>query len=137
MFEPEWIDAQDQMEYPYALAEALAYKFGCRDEDRAVALQRYKAEAGKLSLVSTGIIERPSCKLLAITGMEDSIFPIEDSFLVTTTGGAKDLIARGERGHMGIRGPRTSCTNGSTPPWAIGPERLRCGAGAPPQAIDQ
>jgi acetyl esterase/lipase len=33
MFEPEWIRAQNQMEYPFALAEALAYKFGYRGTD--------------------------------------------------------------------------------------------------------
>ncbi len=34
----------------------------------------------------------------------DSIFPIEDSFIVATEGGKKDLIARGDRGHMGNPG---------------------------------
>ena len=34
MFDAEWIRAQDQMEYPFALAEALAYKFGYRTPNR-------------------------------------------------------------------------------------------------------
>lgn len=58
------------------------------------------AEARKFSLVDAGIVGTPSCKLLVINGMEDSIFPIEDSLIVATDGPKKDLIARGDRGHM-------------------------------------
>ena len=36
--------------------------------------------------------------------MEDSIFPIEDTLLVATLGDRKDLVARGDRGHMGNPG---------------------------------
>ena len=104
MFDPAWIGAQDQMEYPFALAEALAYKFGYRHTDYAAAVAQYSAEARKFSLVDAGVIGRPSCKLLAINGMEDSIFPIEDSFIVATVGHKKDLLARGDRGHMGAPG---------------------------------
>ena len=46
----------------------------------------------------------PACKLLAINGMEDSIFPIEDTLLVAMQGKNKDMIARGDRGHMGNPG---------------------------------
>ena len=45
MFDPEWIGAQNQMEYLFALADALAYKFGYRDDDPASALARYSADA--------------------------------------------------------------------------------------------
>jgi pimeloyl-ACP methyl ester carboxylesterase len=44
MFEPEWIRAQNQMEYPFALAEALAYKFGYRGTDPVAA---YATDAQK------------------------------------------------------------------------------------------
>ena len=101
MFDPAWIAAQDQMEYPFALAEALAYKFGFRDQDAAAAVARYAAEGRKFSLVTSGIVGTPTCKLLVINGMEDSIFPIEDSLVVATQGSRKDLIVRGDRGHMG------------------------------------
>ena len=104
MFDPAWIAAQDQMEYPFALAEALAYKFGYRDPDGRAAVARYAAEARKFSLVETGIIGTPTCRLLAINGMEDSIFPIEDTLIVATQGDRKDLVARGNRGHMGNPG---------------------------------
>ncbi len=104
MFDPEWIGAQDQMEYPFALAEALAYKFGYRDADQAVAVRRYAADARKFSLVDAGIVGTPTCKLLVINGMEDSIFPIEDSLIIALQGHRKDLVARGDRQHMGNPG---------------------------------
>jgi hypothetical protein len=44
------------------------------------------------------------CKLLVINGIEDSIFPIEDSIIATTQGDDKDLVARGDRGHIGNPG---------------------------------
>ncbi len=104
MFDPAWIAAQNQMEYPFALADALVYKFGYRDADPAAAIRRYAAEARKFSLLDAGILDQPSCRLLAINGMEDSIFPIEDNFIVAARGTGKDLIARGNRGHMGNPG---------------------------------
>ena len=104
MFDPQWIHAQDQMEYPFALAEGLAYKFGYRDGDPAEALDRYAADASRFSLVDAGIIGTPTCRMLVVNGMEDSIFPIEDSFLVATDGKNKDLLARGNVGHMGNPG---------------------------------
>ena len=104
MFDPAWIGAQDQMEYPFALAEALAYKFGYRDTDYSAAVARYAAESRKFSLLGSDIIGAPTCRLLVINGMEDSIFPIEDSLIVATQGHRKDLIARGDRGHMGNPG---------------------------------
>ena len=36
--------------------------------------------------------------------MEDSIFPIEDNVIVGMAGDKKDLLARGDRGHMGNPG---------------------------------
>ena len=104
MFDQAWIRAQNQMEYPFALAEALAYKFGYRATDPAVALDRYAADAHRFSLLQAGLIGTPTCRLLAINGMEDSIFPVEDTLLVATAGRHKDLVLRGDRGHMGNPG---------------------------------
>ena len=104
MFDAAWIGAQNQMEYPFALADALAYKFGYRDSDASSAIKEYAAEAGKFSLLDSGILDKSSCKLLLLNGMEDSIFPIEDNFVVGVRGGKKDLLARGNRGHMGNPG---------------------------------
>ena len=101
MFDKAWIYAQNQMEYPFALADALAYKFGYRENDPIAA---YADDARKFSLLDSGVFDHPSCKLLIINGMEDSIFPIEDSLIVGLKGNKKDLIARGNRGHMGNPG---------------------------------
>ena len=101
MFDAAWIGAQNQMDYPFALADALAYKFGCRGSDPVAA---YAAEARKFSLLETGVLDHPSCKLLVLDGTEDSIFPIEDNFIVGLRGVNKDLLARGNRGHMGNPG---------------------------------
>lgn len=104
MFDAAWIGAQNRMEYPFALADALAWKFGYRDPDPADAVARYTAEAGKFSLADSGVLDRPACRLLVVNGLEDSIFPIEDSILAATRGRGKDLVVRGNRRHMGNPG---------------------------------
>ena len=81
MFDAAWIHAQNQMEYPFALADALAYKFGYRDADPETAISRYAVESRKFSLFDSGVVGTPTYKVLVINGMEDSIFPIEDSFI--------------------------------------------------------
>jgi hypothetical protein len=86
VFDAAWIRAQNQMEYPCSLAEAMAYKFGYRETDYLAAVARYSKEARKFSLLNSGMVGTPTCKLLAINGMEDSIFPIEDTFIVATQG---------------------------------------------------
>ena len=101
MFDAKWIAAQNQMDYPFALVESLAYKFGYRSE-RAIA--EYMAQGRRFSLLSEGILDRPSCRLLLIDGMEDSVFPIEDNFIVAAIGKGKDLYVRGDLGHMGNPG---------------------------------
>jgi hypothetical protein len=50
------------------------------------------------------LLDKPSCKLLVIDGMEDSIFPIEDNYIAAATGTNKDLLARANRPHMGNPG---------------------------------
>ena len=104
MFDPAWIGAQNQMEYPFALADALAWKFGYRDADPEVAVRNYIADAKKFSLLDPGVLDAPSCRLLVLNGMEDTIFPIEDSLIVATRGKNKDLVARGNLSHMGNPG---------------------------------
>lgn len=101
MFDTAWIGAQNQMEYPFALGDALAYKFGYRGTDPLAA---YAVDARKFSLLDAGLLNQRSCKLLLINGMEDSIFPIEDNFIVARRGVNKDLLARGNRSHMGNPG---------------------------------
>ena len=101
MFDPAWIGAQNQMEYPFALADALAYTFGYR---YSAPVTKYPADGPKFSLLDAGVLDQPSCKLLVLDGMEDSIFPIEDNLIVGIRGDKKDLLSRGNRGHMGNPG---------------------------------
>ncbi|KAL7940440.1 alpha/beta-hydrolase [Trichoderma barbatum] len=98
MFDPAWILAQNHMEYPFALSDALAYKFGYEDS------QSYSNSdpRGRFSLLETGIFDKKCTRLLVINGMEDSIFPIEDSILPLRHGCIKDARFINERGHMGF-----------------------------------
>ncbi len=99
MFDTQWIKAQNHMEYPYALADALAFKFGYESIDR------YAADAkAKFSLLDTGVFDMKSARLLLINGMEDSIFPIEDSFIPTRHGRVKDAHFLENRQHVGNPG---------------------------------
>jgi pimeloyl-ACP methyl ester carboxylesterase len=103
MFDPTWIRYQNQMEYPFALAEALAYKFGFRSPEGAV--DAYAAEAKRFSLLDTGVLDRPdNARLLLVNGMEDSIFPIEDTFIVAARGAHTETVIRADKSHMGNPG---------------------------------
>ncbi len=99
MFDPEWIKAQNHMEYPFALADALAFKFGYGSVDEYMADARQK-----FSLLESGIFDKKSARLLLINGMEDSIFPIEDSFIALRHGRVKDARFLEDRAHVGNPG---------------------------------
>lgn len=113
MFEPGWVAAQDHMEYPFGLAEALAWKFGFRraGDDTAkeeADVEAYAREAkGIFSLEvgrDAGMLDGDSCRLLIVNGLEDSVFPIEDSWLVASRGRPKEVRLLEDRGHMGNPG---------------------------------
>lgn len=114
MFDAEWIGAQNQMEYPFALAHALAYKFGYRDPDPGAAVARYAAEAHKFSLVDSGMVGTPTCRLLVITASRIR------SFLSKTASSLRRSVTRrtssraGTVGTWAIPAPRRSSTSGST-----------------------
>jgi pimeloyl-ACP methyl ester carboxylesterase len=99
MFDPHWIKAQNHMEYPFALADALAFKFGYESADK------YAVDAmQKFSLLDSGIFDKTSARLLLINGMEDSIFPIEDSLIPLRHGRVKDARFLENRAHVGNPG---------------------------------
>ncbi|OTB03038.1 hypothetical protein M426DRAFT_263842 [Hypoxylon sp. CI-4A] len=96
MFDPEWLDAADDLEYPFDLAHTLAYKFGYSDFDL------FKKEArDKFSLLNAGILDKPSARLLLVNGTEDEIFPIDDYYLALLHGGPKEARFLQGRKHMG------------------------------------
>jgi hypothetical protein len=55
----------------------------------------YTADGHRFSLLTEGVLDHPSCKLLLINGMEDSIFPIEDNLIVGLKRNRRDLVLRG------------------------------------------
>jgi len=94
-FEPEWIQKQDRGEYPFEFFETIGYAFGVSSYEEWVAF------APKLSLLRQGILDRPSAPLLLVNGLHDSVFPIQDYYLLLEHGSPK--CARFyEAGHMGF-----------------------------------
>ncbi|KAL2126933.1 hypothetical protein VTI74DRAFT_11592 [Chaetomium olivicolor] len=101
MFDAEWLNVVDKMEYPFDLREALAVKFGYGED-----VKRFVKEAsGKFSLLEDGTLEKKCCRLLLVNGEEDEIFPIEDLWIVTgkepeEEDGKKGVVIKGKK-HMG------------------------------------
>ena len=56
--------------------------------------------APRLSLVEQGVLDQPCAPLLLVNGLHDTVFPIEDMYLLLEHGSPKDarLFASG---HMG------------------------------------
>ncbi|KAF4458737.1 yellowish-green 1 [Fusarium albosuccineum] len=97
VFDSQWIRSQNHMEYPFALSDALAYKFGYKNtEDYINGNSR-----ARFSLLENGIFDTKCTRLLLINGMEDSTFPIEDSFLALRHGRIKEASFVDGTGHMG------------------------------------
>lgn len=94
-FKPEWIATAARGEYPFELAETLACAFG-----RSTAAE-WVDYAPRLSLLDQGVLERVSAPLLCVNGVEDSVFPIEDMYLLLRHGGAKSarFFPGGHMGH--------------------------------------
>ncbi len=100
-FAPEWIARAERGEYPFALAETLARAFGGTTEEDWIAL------APSLSLLRLGILDRPCAPLLLVNGVDDSVFPIADMYLLLEHGEAKSARFF-PTGHMG--GPEATDT---------------------------
>lgn len=98
MFDREWLDNVNHLEYPFDLANTLAYKWGYGDD-----VEAFKREAkAKFSLLEDRTLDMPECaRLLLVNGTEDEIFPIDDYYLALQHGAPKE--ARFVKGikHMG------------------------------------
>jgi hypothetical protein len=94
-FQAAWIARAAHGEYPFELAETLASSFG-----RTTA-EEWIDYAPCLSLLDQGILERPCAPLLCVNGVDDSVFPIEDMYLLLQHGDAKcaRFFAGGHMGH--------------------------------------
>jgi esterase/lipase len=95
MFDREWLEHVNKLEYPFDLANTLTYKYGYPD------LESFIKEAGKFSLLNDGTLEKPCTKMLLVNGDKDEIFPIDDMFVALEHGQPK--LARMVKGkkHMG------------------------------------
>jgi esterase FrsA len=94
-FQPEWIARAQTGEYPFELAETLAAAFGGKSYEDWVAI------APTLSLVAQGILDQPSAPLLLVNGVQDSIFPIQDMYLLLEHGSPKHARLFADEAHMG------------------------------------
>lgn len=93
-FQPDWIEKSQYGEYPFQLAETLAFAFGLETFDDWV------EHAGQFSLLDQGLLDNPSAPLLCVNGVEDSVFPIGDHYLLMEHGAPK--VGRFyPGGHMG------------------------------------
>jgi pimeloyl-ACP methyl ester carboxylesterase len=95
MFDREWLEHVNKLEYPFDLAGTLSYKWGYPD------LESFIKEAPKFSLLNDGTLQKPCCKVLLVNGNDDEIFPIDDMFVALENGMPK--LARMVKGkkHMG------------------------------------
>jgi esterase FrsA len=101
-FEPDWIEAAQWGEYPFELAETLAYAFGHNTFDE------WLQYAPQLSLLRQGILDQPCTELLVVNGLNDSVFPISDCYLLLQHGMAKSARFY-QAAHMGHT-PTTDAT---------------------------
>ncbi len=101
-FSPEWIERSAEGAYPFELAETLASAFGLATREEWVAY------APRLSLLAQGVLDRPCAPLLLVDGVDDSVFPIADHYLLLEHGDPKSArFFRG--GHIG-EDPRIATT---------------------------
>lgn len=94
-FQPEWIDGMSDGEYPFELGETLASAFGLETQEE------WRNFAPSLSLLDQGILDRPCAPLLLVNGTDDSIFPIDDMYLLLRHGSPKTARFYDGFGHMG------------------------------------
>jgi pimeloyl-ACP methyl ester carboxylesterase len=93
-FQKHWIVTAQRGEYPFELAETLACAFGGTSADDWIGY------APKLSLLDQGILDQPCAPLLCVNGVQDSVFPIADMYLLLEHGAPKSARFYPD-GHMG------------------------------------
>ncbi|KAF2147380.1 uncharacterized protein K452DRAFT_282385 [Aplosporella prunicola CBS 121167] len=98
MFDPRWLNEVNHLEYPFDLANTLAYKFGYGTD-----VETFKKEASdKFSLLKDGTLDKPECaRLLLVNGTEDEIFPIDDYYIALQHGAPKEARFVPNVKHMG------------------------------------
>jgi esterase FrsA len=100
-FQPEWLGraltetASQYLMGPASLLDSRSYIF------RAKSLEEVLEIAPRLSLVTQGLIDKPSAPLLFVNGKHDDQHPVEDIYLAMEHGSPKEARIFAEGGHMG------------------------------------
>lgn len=93
-FTPEWIEKAQHGSYMFELAETLACAFG------GETFEYWVENSPRFSLLTQGVLGKPCAPLLLVNGTEDTIFPIEDMYLLLQHGDVKSARFY-STGHMG------------------------------------
>ncbi|KAL4930438.1 heptaketide hydrolyase ayg1 [Aspergillus undulatus] len=91
-----WLSKVEDHEYPFPIVRAWAKKYGYDDPAEFVSEAQ-----GRFSLLETGILDRGSCRLLLLNGVDDGIVPIEDCYLLFSHGSPKEGRFHPGLPHMG------------------------------------
>ena len=95
-FQPEWQrKAIATREYLFELFEARAAIYG------VTKLEDFLAYGPKMSLVTAGLIDKPSAPMLLINGLKDTQVPPDDLLLLMRSGSPKEVWFNPAGGHMG------------------------------------
>ncbi|HTM11027.1 MAG TPA: alpha/beta hydrolase [Verrucomicrobiae bacterium] len=115
-FSPEWQrKALGTREYLMDLFAARSSVYG------VTTLDDFLAYGPKMSLVTLGLIDKPSAPTLLVNGERDEQVPIEDLHLLLRHGSPKEAWVNPQGGHMG-RGPGWSSQRiqrDVTVPWMV------------------
>lgn len=96
VYDQGWLEKVDGHEYPFELTPAMAMKHGYKT------VEEYKEGAQKkFSLLESGILDKPSARLLLVNGTLDGLMPIEDSMLLFEHGSPKEARFFKGAPHMG------------------------------------
>ncbi|KAF7943023.1 hypothetical protein EAE96_010969 [Botrytis aclada] len=106
-FGKDWLEKAEGHEYPFQLGLAMALKHGYTSTEEF----RNKVQK-KFSLLESGVIDKPSTRLLLINGTLDGLMPIEDSQLLFEHGTPKEARFFPGALHMGY-----PMANSAVYPW--------------------
>ncbi|KAJ5176868.1 Heptaketide hydrolyase ayg1 [Penicillium canariense] len=81
----EWLSRVNDHEYPFTITDCWAEKYGY------ASTKEFEENAQKkFSLIETGVMDQPNCRLLLLNGVDDGVVPIEDSLILFNHGGPKE-----------------------------------------------
>ncbi|KAF7716417.1 Heptaketide hydrolyase [Penicillium ucsense] len=81
----EWLSRVNDHEYPFTITDPWAEKYGYSSTEEFI-----ENAQKKFSLVETGVMDNPNCRLLLLNGVDDGVVPIEDCHVLFNHGGPKE-----------------------------------------------